>query len=140
MADGEQIKLGEQTFAVVPQGIGRIRRKMEALTEIQEGSAEVDGEFNNQVYDLLKTFIPDLPAQWKLLGYESQEQYEADEEPDAAASAQSEPTLPQILDAIDTVFKVNGGDRLVRLGKSILGDEGAQLLVRKAVLGAFSPN
>lgn len=140
MADGEQIKLGTQSFTVVPQGIGRIRRKMERLMQVQDGSAEFDGEFDNQTYDLLKTFIPDLPPLFKLLGYETKEQFEADEEPDAAAAQQTEPTLPQILDAVDVVFKVNGGDRLVRLGKSLLGDEGAQLLVRKAVLGAFSPN
>ena len=140
MADGEQIKLGENTFTVIPQGIGRIRRKMEKVMQIQNGSAEFDGEFDNQTYELLKTFIPDLPALYKLLGYESQTQFEADEEPDADAARQSEPTLPQILDAIDAVFRVNGGDRLVKLGKSVLGDEGAQLLVRKAVLGAFSPN
>ena len=134
MSDGISVTIGARDYAIVAQGIGRIRRKLGKLLQLGGDSGEVE-DLNPEVYDLLKTFIPDLAPAYTLLGYESQEQFDADEDPDGSIS---EATLPQILDAIEAVYRVNGAERLVRLGKSLLGDEGLQTLLRREVLTFFS--
>ena len=136
--DVTTIKLGARDYTVIPQGIGRIRRKLRKLMLLGSGGAEITGEIDNDLYDLFKTFIPDVPAMHELLGYESQEQFENDEEPDAAAAQGKEVTLPQIIDAISAIYVVNGADRLVRLGKSVLGPDGLQALLRREVLSFYS--
>jgi hypothetical protein len=128
MPDGVPVKLGTRDHTIVPQGIGRIRRKLVKLMQISEGAADFDGEIDSQLYDLLQTFIPDIAPLDDLLGKQE----------DEAAAAQTEPTLPQILDAVDAVYRVNGADRLVRLGKSVLGPDGLQMLLRREALTAFS--
>lgn len=134
MSDDLTVKLGARDYTIVAQGIGRIRRKLTKLMQLGSGTAEVD-DLSPEIYDLLKTFIPDLVPVHTLLGYESLEQYEADEDPDGSIP---EATLPQILDTIEAVYKANGADRLVRLGKSLLGGEGLQMFLRREVLTFFS--
>lgn len=110
-----EITLGGRSYAVVPQGIGRIRRKLGALIVIGDGEG-LSGEIDDQVYDLLKTFVPDVDPLHRLLGYTSEEAYEAGGDP---ADGIDEVTLPQLIDAVQTIYVVNGADRLVRLGKAI---------------------
>lgn len=124
MPDGIEITLGERKHTVVPQGIGRIRRKLVALMQLGDGGSEFDGEIDAQLYDLLVTFIPDLAPLSDLLG----------EQEDEAARRATEPNLPQLLDAIETIYRVNGADRLVRLGKSVFGAEGLQTLLHREAL------
>lgn len=133
MSDDNTVKIGARDYAIVAQGIGRIRRKVGKLLQLG-GGGEVE-DLNPDVYDLLKTFIPDLDPMHTLLGYESEEQFANDEDPDGSIA---EATLPQILDAVEAVYKANGADRLVRLGKSLLGDGGLQKLLRREVLTFFS--
>lgn len=120
MSDGIDVTLGGKNYRVVPQGIGRIKRKLGKLLGLQDGSASLDGELDAELYSLLKTFIPDLADLHTLLGYESEVAYKKDEDPDGAID---EVTLPQLLDAIQTIYTVNGADRLVRLGKGLGFDE-----------------
>ena len=128
--DPTVIKLGQREHTIVPQGIGRIRKKLVGLMQLGEGLAEFDGqiEIDAQLYDLFKTFIPDIAPLADLLG----------EQEDEAARSQTEPTLPQILDAGAAIYSVNGAVRLVRLGKSVLGPEGLQLLMRREALTRLS--
>jgi hypothetical protein len=134
MSDALTVKVGGRDYEIVAQGIGRIRRKLVKLMQLGSGEAEVD-DLSPQIYDLLKTFIPDLDPVYRLLGYSSQEEYDAGADPDGSIP---EATLPQVLDAIDAVYRANGADRLVRLGKSLLGGEGLQMLLRREVLTIFS--
>lgn len=119
MPDGAgsiSIKLGARDYEVVPQGIGRIKRKVGALLGLAGGSSALDGEIDEQLYDVLKTFIPDLAELHTLQGYSSAEALQTGSEPDGGIV---EVTLPQILDAIETIYTINGADRLVRLGKGL---------------------
>jgi len=128
MPDSVSVTLGQRSHTIVPQGIGRIRKKLVKLMQFGEGSGDFDGEVDSQLYDLLQTFIPDIAPLDDLLGKQD----------DEAAALQTEPTLPQILDAVDAIYRVNGADRLVRLGKSILGPDGLQKLLRREALTALS--
>ena len=103
--DPTQITLGTRVHTLVPQGIGRIRRKLAKLIQLNESPEQIDGEIGTQLYDVLQTFIPDVAPLPDLLG----------EQEDEAAAVQTEATLPQLLDAIEAVYRVNGADRLVRL-------------------------
>ena len=117
---GIEITLGGRDYRVVPQGIGRIRRKLGALIGIGDGEG-LTGEIDDQVYDLLRTFIPDVAPLCNLLGYSSETEMDAGGEPDGAIQ---EATLPQLIEAVQTIYVVNGADRLVRLGKALGINEG----------------
>lgn len=122
MSTGVTVTLGPKDYTVVPQGIGRLRRKLSSVLKFADGEG-VSGEIDSELYGVFKTFIPDIAPIYELLGYESQADYESGTEPADEASDRS-PTLPQILDAIETVYAVNGADRLVRLGKAVGIDAG----------------
>jgi len=130
---GIAVTLGAREYHVIPQGIGRIRRKLLKLTQIGAlGTAEINGEIDSELYDLLKTFIPDLVPLHELLGYSTAETYAEGGEPEGAIA---EATLPQILDAIHHVYTVNGAERLVRLGKGLVGEDLVRTLLRKELTG-----
>lgn len=131
MPEGIDCTLGGKEYQVVPQGIGRIKRKLGKLLGLQEGTVALDGEIDGELYDVLKTFIPDIAPLHTLLGYSSEEEYKAGGDPEGGIE---EVTLPQLLDAIETIYRVNGADRLVRLGKG-LGLDGEMIrgIVNKEV-------
>jgi hypothetical protein len=124
------VTLGAREYRVVPQGIGRIRRKLVALIDLVDGLEGVSGEIDSELHELLKTFIPDIVPLHELLGYDTAEAYREGGEPEGAIA---EATLPQILDALETVYKVNGADRLVRLGKGLGGTDLIKTLIRREV-------
>lgn len=110
-----EVKLGGRDYPVVAQGIGRIRRKLGSLIGISEGDG-LTGEIDGQVHDLLRTFIPDIAPLHELMGYRSEDEMKAGGDPEGGIE---EVTLPQLIDAVDTIYVVNGADRLVRLGKAL---------------------
>lgn len=110
-----EVKLGGRDYPVVAQGIGRIRRKLGTLIGIGDGEG-LTGDVDEQLHDFLRTFIPDVAPLHTLLGYASEEEMRAGGEPDGAIE---EVTLPQLIEAVQTIYVVNGADRLVRLGKAL---------------------
>ncbi len=136
MSDGLTVKLGARDYTIVAQPIGRIRRKLGKLIALNEGAAALDGELDGEVYSALKTFIPDLAPVWELLGYETEDAYKGGAEPsDDAEAADRSPTLPQIIEAIEIVYRVNGADRLVRLGKSLVKEDVLKAIISKELIG-----
>ncbi len=135
MSDGLTVKLGARDYTIVAQPIGRIRRKLGKLIALgTEGGLE--GEVDGELYSALKTFIPDLAPMYELLGYESEEAFKSGAEPsEDAEAADRSPTLPQIIEAIDTVYRVNGADRLVRLGKSLVKEDVLKAIISKELIG-----
>lgn len=75
------------------------------------------GEIAGPGYDILAVFIPDLMPEHEFRGYASQESFQADLRD--RESARLAPTVPQIVDAFDAVFKVNRLDVIKHLGKVI---------------------
>lgn len=165
-----QITLGDRTYTLAPQRIGRIGRKLSAVMELF--SAAAGGQFVEAapLYDALKVFIPDLDPLWKLAGYGSEEAWKARERyddelrhlrenfaathgpkgdteetsdvgwddlpPETQAEfeaptfedpyddpADKSPTPPQLIDAIEAIFALHGGQRLVRLLKNFVTPE-----------------
>lgn len=114
-APGITVHLGEETYRVVPQRLGRIERKLRVVFEaFGSGDAETAAQMDPAVlYEALQVFIPDLMAEWKLRGLPGEGE-EYDEAKDHS------PTMPELIEAIEAIFKVNGGDRLARFfGKFI---------------------
>jgi hypothetical protein len=164
---GIEVKLGSETYRILPQKIGRINRKLSAVIAVFRGAAtgDVPTEVGPQLYDALLVFIPDLDPMWRLAGWPNEAAYESfiehrnkvealqaayaadllgvDEgeiafgnltgeqqagftapvfdDPRDDASDHS-PTPPEIIDAIEIIFDVHGGQRLVRLLKPLISE------------------
>jgi hypothetical protein len=172
-----EIALGDRTYQLAPQRIGRIGRKLSAVMDLFAGVG--GGQMPTDaapLYDALKVFIPDIDPIWKLSGYASEEAFKARErfddelrqardlyakqlrlpdtveaglspEIDTTATwvdltpeeqaefepptfedpydeaADKSPTPPQIMDAIESIFALHGGQRLVRLLKNFVTPE-----------------
>lgn len=128
----EEITLGRgngaETYKIVPQGIGRIERKIRAIMAVfmdadsSEDAAQLDPAI---VRDALVAFIPDLMPEFKLRGLRDAEALEQLKEQGAETLTDdqvtdTDPSVPQLMDAIEAIYRVNGGDRLVRfLGKFV---------------------
>lgn len=131
---GVAVILGERTYHIVPQPIGRIRRKLVRIMALAEGEVEVGAGLDEDLYSVVKTFIPDLAPLYELMGYASKDAYSRGEEPDDESYDKRSPTVPQLIEAVDTIYKVNGADRLVRLGKGLVGPDVIRHRLRKAVM------
>lgn len=169
------VTLGDRDHLLVPQGIGRIRRKVNQIFKALNGDLEVT-EMTEELYDVFKVFIPDIAPLWQQLGFVSEDVYDqarahaeakrkaqeahvealavwekewqlpneidgevitkdgapdppepepADpfDEPEPGPDAPRTPTIPQIEDALDAIYKVNGGERLVRLLGKVISPE-----------------
>lgn len=134
MSDGVKIKLGARDYEIVAQPIGRIRRKLVKIIGLAEGVIGIDGEIDSDLYTVFKTFIPDLEPLYVLMGYASQEDYAEGKEPDDESYDRRSPTLPQIIEAVEAIYRVNGADRLVKLGKDLVGADVIRHRLRKALM------
>lgn len=75
------------------------------------------GEIAGPGYDILKVFIPDLMPEHEFRGYTSEEAFAGNVRD--LETARLAPTVPQIVDAFETVFTVNRLDVVKHLGKVI---------------------
>lgn len=89
--------------------------------EIIESLAE------EEIWEFLRIFVPDLAPDWELNGFASATAAEQDQYDDEADRS---PTLPQLLDAFQSIYRINGAERLVRLGKSLVGPGFLEALTR----------
>lgn len=130
--NGDQITLGraegEETYRVVPQGVGRMERKLRAITAVFGGGSAEQAATSvdpGVLHEALQVFIPDLMPEWKMRGYRDADALDRAKRGEATAEdlayeENSSPTLPQIIEAIETIYRVNGADRLVKfLGKFV---------------------
>lgn len=126
MSTGETVTLGDREYRLVPQRIGRIRHSIEQIVTVFGQTAEDAPELDEQLVEFFKVFIPDLDPKWKLLGYASAEAHEAGE---YDAAADNSPTPPEIADAIETIFQIHGGQRLMRVLKGLVDPEALKRLI-----------
>lgn len=75
------------------------------------------GEIAGPGYDILNVFIPDLMPEHEFRGFASEEAFAGNVRD--LETARLAPTVPQIVDAFETVFKVNRLDVIQHLGKVI---------------------
>jgi hypothetical protein len=137
-----KVKLGSREYAIVAQGIGRIRRKLGQIVRVLDGAVEAS-ELSGELYQVCKVFIPDLAPEWELLGYAGPEAYERREEPDYQEPEPSDevvtPTVPEIEEALEAIYRVNGGERLVRLLGNVVGLDLIRAQIRRA-LASWEPS
>lgn len=115
MSDGVNVTLGSREYRIVPQRIGRIRHSISSIVGVF--SEDAPQEVDDQLIEFFKVFIPDLEPKYKLLGYASEDACEAK---DYDPAADQSPTPPEIADAIETIFQIHGGQRLLRLLKGLI--------------------
>lgn len=135
---GLEVKLGGDVYRVVPQKIGRIRRKLtEAFSLLDTAAGEDAGEveIDDQLYEALRVFIPDIAPKWRLLGYASAEAMEADSYDEAADSS---PTGPELIEALQAIYTVNGGERIARLLGNVISPELIRAWIRTEGLKTLS--
>lgn len=153
LGDPTRVTLGVKTYTLVPQHTGRIGRKLGAI-RVLAGELEADGDdalvegLSDRLYDALQVFIPDLAPRHEVAGFRRVEDFEAvranttEPDPDFVDPRTDEddelsPTPPQILDAIDAIYQIHGGSRLVRLLKTVVTQETIQR-VTSAVLVSWA--
>ncbi len=118
-----QVQLGDETYDVVPQRVGRVKkhlgREIAALSDFQL-SGGLDGFVSSSLertWRILKVLIPDLMPLWEFQGYRSEQAMDEDEF--LEDGKEYGPTLPQIVDAVETVMEVNRLDLIKQLGKIV---------------------
>lgn len=147
-----EVELGAHRYTIVPQKIGRLRRKLrdafspedgeeisedEALEiagEIAEATEDGRGEdiveqLGNQAHTVLEVFVPNLMPKYEWLGYGSQEAQEKDDYDDVRDNS---PDIPQIVDALAAAMHVNKLDLLKQL-KDLVSPDFRQAMVQKVV-------
>lgn len=123
MTDGRvKFTLGEHEYVALPQRIGylqnRLGPKLATLGElaVDEGKSLV----GVQAYELLSALVPKgFMPEHEFMGYATREAYDAgdyDEELDTS------PSIPEVIDAVKAVAKVNGGDAVDFL-RQLLGPQ-----------------
>lgn len=118
------IPLGSETYEVVPQAwpylqhelteFGLTLRDLESFDAFRNGdvAGAIEG-LGERAHTLLTIFIPDLMPIHRWLGYRSAEAMEDGQyDPEAAKKA---PSFAQIVDAFESVFRVNRLDVVQRL-------------------------
>lgn len=184
-----QITLGDRTYQLEEQRIGRIGRKLGAVVDLfaLATSGEAPPEIGPRLRDALQVFIPDIDPLWKLAGYPSAEAYEyvtvgyaeqartaaqdfaaehlerpdelppdadwqprfEDLPPDVAATfeppewtdpydeaADKSPRPSQLIDAVEKIFAVHGGDRVIRLLKNFVSPEMIRAQIKRMQITA----
>lgn len=111
--EGITISLGPYEYRVTPQKLGRIERKLGAVLEaFGSGDAEQAAEVNaGTLHEAFQVFVPDVMPLWEFRGRMSADD-DGTEEYDPARD--HSPTVPELIQAIEAIFTVNGGDRLAR--------------------------
>lgn len=138
MARADRIKFGAREYEVQPQRIGRLRRKLGAISELAGSAAmgETPDDVGGQLYEALKVFVPDLAPEWELLGYMNRDDFEnrhdpewveSDYEPDADKS----PTTAEIEEMLSAIYRANGAERLVRLLGKFIDPETVRRQIRR---------
>lgn len=137
---GTPIALGDQTYSVIPQRIGRLRsqlmpmfRNMDSFLPSFEG-ASIDSILDQgmeRVHSVLIVFIPDLMPMHEFCGFSTVDAYEAG---DYHEGSDHGPDLPQLRVAFETCFKVNSLDLLGHL-KNVFSPELIRALIQEQVLG-----
>jgi hypothetical protein len=127
-----EITLGDTAYVVDPQPVARVSRQLMAVRELGAafGTENEDASFMEVVlklgdglYDVLQAFIPNLMARYKFNGYPTDAAYKADEFDPDAEEAKNSPTFPQLIDALEAAYAINGGTRIKDLVGKILGPQ-----------------
>ncbi len=131
------VVIGSYTYAVVPQRIGRLRKRLgRALGDLENLTGDTLADFAGasleRAHAILKVFIPDLMPVYEFCGYRSQEAMDADEDEDGDYG----PTVPDIVNAFEVVMRVNRLDLLGHL-RSVVSPELIRAFVSSRVAEAI---
>lgn len=78
---GLDVELGDQTYKITPQRIGRLSRQLDAIFElfsgVAEGNADVEELATDRLHEIFLVFVPDLMPLWKWQGYPNEEAFRA---------------------------------------------------------------
>lgn len=124
---GLKVQFGKEEYEVQPQRIGRIRRKLGSALSLatQAAGGETPDDVGSQLYEGLKVFVPDLAPEWQIAGYMSKEDFDRRnddgfEESEYDEHRDGSPLTTEIADLLGAIYRINGGERLVKLlGKFI---------------------
>lgn len=122
---GPTITLGDYSYSVVPQRVGRLKRHLgRAFADIQDLSfndvASFVDESLERAHRILAVFIPDMMPVWEFCGYGSRSAYEGSDDSDD--DGDFGPTVPEIVGAFEVVMRVNRFDLLGHL-KALVPEE-----------------
>lgn len=113
MSDPVQITLGDRTYGVRAQRIGRLADKLgDRFGQIVDMELGGDGasqlaSLGGAAHEILRVFIPEVMPLPEFLGYASEADMREGRRP-SDPDADRSPTLPEIEQAFRTAFDVNG--------------------------------
>lgn len=131
------VELGAHTYTVRARPLPRVFRALSGLqgrlqgVDTDRGMDAAIVSLGDQAHDLLRVFIPDLMGKPEFSGFASERAMEEGEDDDAAMDRA--PTFPQIIEAFEAAFRVNGGERVGELAGKVLGPEVAKVVQRLAL-------
>jgi hypothetical protein len=112
------VSLGGHTYEVVPQRIGRIKkrigRQLSTLADLSGGNILDVGM--ERAHSIIEVFIPDLMPLHEWLSFSSES---AMNDPEAEEAEDLGPTWPEITTAFGVITRVNDFDLVKHLGKVI---------------------
>jgi len=120
---GPEVVVGSYTYLVVPQRVGRLKKRLgRALGDLESLAGDsligfIDSSLE-RAHGVLKVFIPDLMPVHEFCGYRSEEAYLNDEDEEGEYG----PTVPDIINAFEVVMRVNRLDLLGHL-RSVVSPE-----------------
>lgn len=118
---GTPVPIGNQTYQLIPQKLGRLRsqlplqfKSLESLATLEMGTFDAFvGQSLERAHGILKVFIPDLMPVHEFCGFSTSEAYAANEYHEESDHG---PDLPQIRNAFEVAMKVNSLDLFKHLG------------------------
>lgn len=119
-ADDIAIALGGHSYHVVPQRVGRLKKKLGHqlgdLTSVMTAEGNILDAGLEKAHALLEVFIPDLMPLHEFCGYSSESAYN---DPEAEEADDVGPSFPEIVVAYEKVIEVNRFDLFKHLGNVI---------------------
>lgn len=130
---GMEVELGDETYLIEPQRLGRLERHLRKIFEVfgvaGSPAENIDNVDPGTLYDVLKVFIPPLMPEWQFRGFPTEDAFVRVQAGEAQPGDLDDderdrsPTPPQLIEAVETIYRVNGGDRLARFfGKFVQPD------------------
>lgn len=135
---GTPVPLGDHTYTVVPQKMGRIRsrlipqfRGLDQLLNLEGASVDtLLDEGMERAHALMLVFIPDLMPLHEFCGYSTSEAQKAGEYHEGSDHG---PDFPQLRNAFETCLRVNSFDLLGHL-KNFFSPELIRAVVQERLL------
>lgn len=136
MDDPTGVQIAGERYEVLPQRIGRLRRKLTLIATAfsamgEEGTEGAIDSAGTQLHELIRVFVPDFMPEYQFEGYASETAREQDQYDEQADRS---PSLPELIELFEAVYQVNGAERLMRLVTGVVDPKVVRQIIRNEMV------